>query len=344
MRLQANENPYAALSFEQLPLPQACLNTYPEEGYPTLKVALSHLLKVPTEAIEVGNGSDELLDVIFRSCLKPGQRVATLSPSFSEYTRFFQINQLQAVTLPPDQAFGFTSETKFLELLITEQPDAVILCNPNNPTGQFFKPKFIKEMLAVLPADTLVILDEAYIDFVAPKGNAGRWFLEDHRVIQVRTLSKAFALAGLRIGYCLANPEILLKMAPYLAPYRINHPAYYYGCQSLALNPNAVEISSLLGAKSTLRVGLEALGYQVATSGEGNFLWLTTDNPDLRSALSILPSVGILIRGFSSNSWSPDDMVPKDYFRITIGTPTQITNLLSTIKKGVPNALNLKSV
>lgn len=344
MRLQANENPYPALSGDQLNLPGNCLNTYPEEGYPALTLALSKMLNVPRDLIEVGNGSDELLDVIFRACLKPGQRVATLSPSFSEYGRFFKINHLEAITMAPDQDFGFTSEARFLELIVTEQPDAVILCNPNNPTGQFFKSDFIEAMLKILPASALVILDEAYMDFVPNVAKSSRWFLEDKRVIQVRTLSKAYSLAGLRIGYCMADKELLSRLAPYLAPYRINHPAYYYACQRLALNADAVEIPSLLASKSQLSKKLQDLGFQVADTGEGNFLWITAECPDLTARLKALQAEGILIRRFSSQIWSTQAIVPKDYWRITIGTPTEMETLLLTINKGVPHAVYLKSV
>lgn len=380
LKLNANENPSAywldnsAITTLSEVLPELT-RSYPADGYPDLKPLLaktlsslfpdklqpsSSLQSTLANALVLGNGSDELLDVLLRALVPAKSRVAVLDPSFSEYARFLTINHLGAVPIASNPSTGLYEPEALLQQLIEAASScrALLLCNPNNPTGQRFSQAWLERLLGQVPSNCLVILDEAYMDF-CPEQDTEPWYaLRYPNVIQVRTLSKAYGAAGLRFGYALLAPPLDQSLAPYLAPYRLSSPTT--ALATLALQRLATpegkaafldnraamlnEKAKLLTLFSSIPASISAFNSASnpasspnqrltspapfnapmpdAPSLAGNFLWLPL-SPQQRQAIDQL---NLKVRSFQE-PWS-------DYVRITLGTPLQTSLLLSALEEG----------
>lgn len=192
-------------------------NRYPDIYCDKLRTALGKYVQKDYEMIAVGNGSDELISLILRALIGYGDRIMTVEPTFSMYTFYAKINGIKVLNFNLEDNFELDID-RLKKTLKTEKPKMLILCNPNNPTGSCIDIEDIKEIAS--DYDGYLMLDEAYYEFY---GVSGIGLLENYKnVIVLRTLSKAFGLAGIRVGYVVAAKKIIESIFAVKSPYNVN--------------------------------------------------------------------------------------------------------------------------
>lgn len=192
-------------------------NRYPDIYCDKLRTALGKYVQKDYEMIAVGNGSDELISLILRALIGYGDRIMTVEPTFSMYTFYAKINGIKVLNFNLEDNFELDI-VRLKKTLKTEKPKMLILCNPNNPTGSCIDIEDIKEIAS--DYDGYLMLDEAYYEFY---GVSGIGLLENYKnVIVLRTLSKAFGLAGIRVGYVVAAKKIIESIFAVKSPYNVN--------------------------------------------------------------------------------------------------------------------------
>ncbi|WP_298342748.1 histidinol-phosphate transaminase [uncultured Algibacter sp.] len=205
--LDANENPF-----------ENGVNRYPDPQQRTVKSLLSEIKDIPQQNILLGNGSDEVLDLIFRAFCEPNQdNIITLPPTYGMYSVLANINAIAIKSVQLDNNF----QPKVDEILEIADANSklLFLCSPNNPTGNSFEAKSIEKLIKAFKG--IVVIDEAYIDF----SNDESWtskLSEFPNLIVTQTLSKAYGMAGIRLGICFASKEIISVLNRIKPPYNVN--------------------------------------------------------------------------------------------------------------------------
>jgi len=292
------------------------LNQYPSPYSDGLREALGNLYGLKADNFVAGNGSDEALDVIFKSFMEPGESVVLPYPSYSLHGYFVKVNGGRVAIVDLKDDFQLDVEA------INRMPGKmVLLCTPNNPTSNTFRRKDIE---ALLEKGRIVVVDEAYGEF------AGKSFIPDvndyDNLIVTRTFSKAYALAGMRIGYATSNIDLVSVMQRVRIPYSLNRVSEHVAIQALR-DQSFVEKSVALvkRGRKTLEAGLKGLGFQVFPS-EANFILFKSP---IRSNLLVqrLAEKGVMIRDFGKLR-RLDDCA-----RTTIGTEQMNDFLLKKCKE-----------
>ena len=205
--LDANENPF-----------NTGINRYPDPHQVELKKVLSEIKKVNPNQILVGNGSDEVLDLLVRAFCNPGKdEIITLPPTYGMYSVLAKLNdvKINEVLLSKE----FQPDIEAISKEVNENTKMLFLCSPNNPTGNTFNKKSIEVLLENF--DGIVVIDEAYIDFAQNKSWIRR--LDEYQnLVVIQTLSKAYGLAGIRVGLCYASEEIIRVLTNIKPPYNVN--------------------------------------------------------------------------------------------------------------------------
>lgn len=227
VKLASNENPLGLSPKARAAIERALpeLARYPDANGFALKSALAGKLGVNTEQLVLGNGSNELIDLVFHTFVAAQQQVVFSQYTFIVYAMATQAHGAQAVEIP---AKDFGHDLDAMAAAITDQTKLVCITNPNNPTGTFLTKDELAAFLAKVPRQVLVILDEAYTEYVAEdeRHPSIDWLAQYPNLIVSRTFSKAYGLAGLRVGYMVAHPELISVLN------RVREP---FNCNSLAL-------------------------------------------------------------------------------------------------------------
>ncbi len=305
--LDANENPYPS-----------GYNRYPDPWQKELKEQVAQLKKLPVNNIFIGNGSDEVLDLLFRAFCEPRlDNVVTLRPSYGMYEVLAQINDVQCrqANLNPD----FSLNAENVLNLADQNTKLILLCSPNNPTGNAFHASAIETILKKTKA--LVVVDEAYADFSEKPG-----FLEKLSqypgLVVVQTLSKAWGMAALRLGLGFARHEIIDILNRIKPPYNVNLASQQEALKRLR-DPakTAKQIKIILKEKEKMRHALAAMpGVRKVFPSDANFLLVETD--DARRLYRSLIRRGLVVRNRSGI------LHCNTCLRITIGTPEENKKLL----------------
>ena len=209
-KLSSNENPFPPLPavVEAVQREAERLNRYPRPGAPDLRSALADGLGVDVERILIGDGSASLLQQLIHAVAGPGDEVVYAWRSFDAYPLFVRTGGATPVEVPVDEHHAHDLDA--MAAAITERTRAVIVCSPNNPTGSIVGKEELDDFLARVRSDVLVMLDEAYIEFVREPTADGIALQREHdNVVTLRTFSKAYGLAGLRVGYAVGDPGLL---------------------------------------------------------------------------------------------------------------------------------------
>jgi histidinol-phosphate aminotransferase len=325
IKLASNENPLGtsprALSAMQRELVNAY--AYPDARPDTLYERLGEIHGIGSDALIVGNGADNVISIIGSAYINPGDEVLYCAPTFSSYQLTTIVSGGVPVELP------LTSDSRFdlaaIQSRITPRTKLIFICNPNNPTGTMLQSDDIEDFLKTLPPQVLVVLDEAYIDFVAAPGQTGIDFVKaGYPVISVRTFSKMYGLAGLRIGYAVAQPEILLPMHTVREPYAANRIALAGALAALDDTDFVARVrKENTQGMAYLAKETEAMGLDMVPSS-ANFA-LVNLHRDANTVFSELRQRGILIR--PGATWGLPTCV-----RITIGTAAQLQVLVENLK------------
>ena len=313
IRLDANENPYAALVTGQ-----PTINRYPEPQPATLRARLAALYGVAPERLWVTRGSDDAIDLLIRTFCEAGQdSVGIVEPTFSAYAQFARVQGARVVTARLTADFAFDADA-VIEAMADEAPKLLFLCTPNNPTGTPVESDDVRRIAAALP-DSLVIADEAYAEFSDAADLAGE---ADGNLVVLRTLSKAYGLAGARIGCAIGSASLIDLLSRASPPYPLPGPSI--AAALAALGPERMtlhrqRIADLIAERDRLTVLLTgADGISSVRSG-GNFLFLEVTDPNLLARR--LASAGVRVR-FRPNA-APGGA------RVTVGTPAENEALLA---------------
>ncbi|MGE3537052.1 MAG: histidinol-phosphate transaminase [Candidatus Tectimicrobiota bacterium] len=226
-----NGNPYGPSPLVREALARIPYERYPDRDALALRRLLATQLQVPLEQLLVGNGSMELLWLVALSFLRPGDAVLLLGPTFGEYQRVAMLMgaRLHQCTAQAAEHFRIIPE-RVQQALETLQPRLVFLCNPNNPTGTFMPPEQIASWARAFPG-TLFVVDEAYLTFVQQAPSV--LTVLQPNMLLLRSMTKAYALAGLRLGYAIASAEILSALRQASPPWSVNALAQAAGIAAL---------------------------------------------------------------------------------------------------------------
>ena len=333
LKLDANENPYGMLSNVREALEQAVRDPsfgaiYPDPNQTELRNALARYLHFyGPESIIAGAGADELLDLIFRALLPPDGVVITCPPSFGMYPFLADVNQLQLVEVPRLSRFRI-SRAKLLKAAQAAPPGSlVVLTSPNNPSGDLIPSSLL---LQLLKQDVTVIIDEAYYEFAADYRSPIMLLPEFGNLIVVRTLSKWAGIAGLRLGYALADPELIAELMKLKQPYNINEAALVAGLAALSPDSRAAshaQFSKIRRTRRHLVRTLESFEGLSPLKSHANFI-LVEVNASIGSGREFhdrLASVGVFVRAY-------DDPRLANHVRISIPHHDQLDTLIERIR------------
>lgn len=315
-----NGNPYGPSPSVQAALAQVPYDRYPDREALALRRVLAAQLAVSMEEILVGNGSSELVWLTALAFVQPGDAVLLLGPTFGEYTRAALLMGavLHQYTALPETGFQFNT-ADIPAALARWQPRLVFVCTPNNPTGTLIPPAELTAWAAQCPA-TLFLVDEAYLTFAtaAPSVIPQR----PPNMLVLRSMTKAYALAGLRLGYAVGDPDVLTLLRQAQPPWSVNALAQAAGIAALQDTAHLTDcLARIASATTTLRAGLQALGGTPCASSTHFFLLPVDDGAACRQALL---RHGLLVRDCASFG------LPS-YIRLAARRPEDNARLLATL-------------
>ena len=326
IKLASNENPFGP-SPKVLKAIQAAArdsNRYPDGSCYELRQMLARRLKVAPEQLVFGCGSDEVIVLALRAFVNEGDEVVMAKPSFLVYSIGSTMAGARLVEVPLK---GLRYDLEAMKKAVTAKTKIVFIGNPDNPSGQFPTKTEVAAFLKGFPEDVLVFFDEAYFEFVDAKDYTDTLALLKTRrnIIVTRTFSKLFGLAGLRIGYGIADPEVADLMNRAREPFNVTSIAQAAAVAALKDEAYYRKILKVLKReRDIVSAGLEALGL-VYSKGATNFIQVRVPGDSSAVALGLLKK-GVIVRDMSA--WGL-----KDYIRVTIGTTVENKILLKALKE-----------
>jgi len=300
------------------------LNRYPDPLQLKLKDKLSKIKGISSDRIFIGNGSDEAIDILIRAFCEPGKdEVIICPPTYGMYEVAANINNIK-ITKAPLTAELFQLDIKNILRSISKNTKLMFLCCPNNPSGNGVKWKDIKSLLEKF--NGLVIVDEAYIDF-ASYGSLIPELKNYPNLVILQTLSKAWALAGIRVGLAFASKEIISVFNKIKSPYNVNSVSQEIAIKALTDQKTIKAwIKKIISEREKLSIGLLNFEFIVKVyPSETNFLLVKTTNA--LKLYNFLLDNKIIVRNRSTVS------LCEECLRITVGTRKENNVLLSTLKK-----------
>jgi histidinol-phosphate aminotransferase len=315
--LDANENPYPGN-----------WNRYPDPHQVELKKAISSIKNISAEQIFIGNGSDEVIDLMIRLCCEPGlHAVITTDPTYSMYQVSAQINGVEAIKVPLKANFGLSAEA----VLQAVYPEVriIFLCSPNNPSGNLLEKDEVRRILRNF--NGIVVVDEAYIDFADDGGflpELNQW----PNLVVMQTLSKAWGLAGLRLGMAFGSPELIAWLNKIKPPYNISQAAQQFALQKLRNHTEvAHQINEIKSERNRLARELTRLPSVVKVfTSQANFLLVQFTHAG--QVYEYLLQHGIIVRNRSNV------LHGHNCLRITVGTPEENNTLIRILQHFIPKA------
>lgn len=317
IKLNTNENPYppSPRVFESLHAAiDDELRLYPRPMADELRERAARVYGVRPENVLAGNGSDDLLSMLVKASVGPGDRVAYPTPTYSLYDTLVTLHDGEAVRIPFPENFALPRE------LIEVDARLVFLCNPNSPSGTQIPPEEVRPVLE--RPNRLVVVDEAYVDFADT--NCLPLLKEHPNLVILRTLSKSYSLAGLRIGLAIGAEAVIRTLAKVKDSYNLNRLSIVAGVAALRdLRWMEANVRRIRRTREALVEGLGELGFEVLPS-QANFVLARRRGRDLGSLYEGLKRRGILVRYFSTPTLS-------DSLRITVGTDEETRILLRVL-------------
>jgi histidinol-phosphate aminotransferase len=312
-KLSSNENPYPPLPGVLAATAEACsqLNRYPDMANSAVTAAVADRLGVDQTQLAFGAGSVAVLYSLLQAVCEPGDEVIFAWRSFEAYPIAVQLTG--ATLVPIALGPGAVHDLSAMRAAVNPATRAILLCTPNNPTGPALPHDAVIDFVDSLPDDILIILDEAYVEFVTdPQGVRGLEVLRGRSNVAVlRTFSKAYGLAGLRIGYGVTEPEIAGAIRAAALPFGVSIVASAAAIASLAAEEELLaRVAELAKARGELAQGLLDLGFDIPDA-QGNFVWLPAGHLTADYA-AVFASGGIAVRPFVTGD-------PADGIRITVG-------------------------
>lgn len=323
IKLDANENPYGpppevATALGNLKFPYV----YPDPESRHLRASLAEDSGLEPEYILVGCGADELIDLIMRCVLEPGDKIIDCPPTFTMYEFDASVNAALVIKVPrlPDFSLDIAQIVKMVE---QEKPKCIFLTSPNNPDGSVINDE---DLLKILDLPVLVVLDEAYVEFSSLKSRM-TWVKKHDNLIVLRTFSKRAGLAGLRVGYGAFPLSIIEYLWRAKQPYNVSVAAEVSACAALQ-NPTYLESvkNLLLQERERLYNLLKGVPFLKPFPSHANFIICeVTSGKDAKKIKEDLAKMGVMIRHY-------DKKELKGYIRISVGKPEHTDALMEGLK------------
>ncbi len=322
-KISSNENPYPPLPSVTAALEQAVrqVNRYPDFSAADLVAALAHRYDVPPAHLAVGTGSVGVAQQIVQSTAGPGDEVVFAWRSFEAYPIITQVAGATAVKVPLDPDDRHDLDAMFAA--ITDRTRLVFVCNPNNPTGTAVRRAELEAFLDAVPPDLLVVLDEAYCEFIrdeqVPDGIA--LYRDRPGVCVLRTFSKAYGLAGLRVGFAVAHEPVAEALRKTAVPFGVSTLAQVAAVASLAAEDELrARVETIVKERDRMAAALADQGWRIPVS-EANFVWLRLGErtEDFAQACS---AAGVVVRSYGVDE-------PLGGVRVTVGEPEATDRFLA---------------
>ena len=318
IKLASNENPYEPLDeIKQAIMDEiGQLGRYPNSGSHYLSHELAEHHGVEPGQIFVGNGSNEILDLLVRAFINPGEEAAYPFPSFIAYPLICQQAGVAEIKVPLKD---YRLDLVALKDALTPATKMVFICNPNNPTGTYVTASEVDTFLEGLPDDILVVFDEAYFEYVTADNYPDTKSILGKRenIIILRTFSKAFSLSGLRIGYSISHVDLATCLHMVRQPFNVNRIAQIAARAALRNRDNLKErIDENNQQREWVGDNLRKLGFDVPAS-QTNFLLAVPLEDKHENLVGKMMDRGVIVR--SANPWG----LGKEAFRVSMGTPEE---------------------
>ena len=322
LKLDGNENPYG-------PSPRVLealgrydgYAIYPDPDQTEVREALAEYAGVPAEHIVCGLGSDDLIDLVLRAVVEPGDGVIDCPPTFGMYPFSSRIAGARVLRVPRDEAFALD-----VSAVVAQASDAkiVFIASPNNPSGNLL-PR--KHLLRLLDLDLLVVFDEAYIEFAGREQSAASLVPDHENLVVLRTFSKWGGIAGLRAGYGIMAPKLASLLMTIKQPYNLNVAASLAMLASLEdralLDERACKLA---GSRAAMAAALAEIEWVTPYPSEANFLLCRLDGVDAREVRDRLAARGIFVRWFDAPEL-------RDCLRISAGLPQHTDMVARAIRE-----------
>ncbi len=330
VKLASNENPLGLPESARAAMMAAVtdLARYPDSNGFELKAAIARKYAVPAEWITLGNGSNDILELAAHAVVQPGESVVYAQYSFAVYALATQETGARAIVVP---AKDYGHDLDAMAAAIAADTRLVFVANPNNPTGTFASADAIERFLAKVPADVVVVLDEAYNEYLDPslRFDSTQWLRRYPNLLISRTFSKAYGLAGLRVGFGLAQPELTDLLNRIRQPFNVNSMAQ--AAAIAALDDQAfLERSYRLNAEGLQRLqsAFRELGLQYVPS-YGNFVLVRVG--DAAAVYEKLLRDGVIVRpvgGYGLPEW----------LRVSVGLPQENEAFVAALRRALGRA------
>jgi histidinol-phosphate aminotransferase len=334
VKLASNENPLGMPESAKTAMAQAAseLGRYPDANAFELKAALSVHYDVPTDWITLGNGSNDILELAAHAFVEKSQSVVYSQYSFAVYALATQGIGARAIVVP---AMKYGHDLDAMLAAISDDTRLVFVANPNNPTGTFIDGPAIEGFLSKVPRHVAVVLDEAYTEYLSAdkRYDSIAWVRRYPNLLVSRTFSKAFGLAGLRVGFAIAQPELTDLMNRLRQPFNVNTLAQAAAIAALNDKP-FLQKSAELNTQGYRRLteAFDKLGLEYVPS-DGNFVLVRVGNDDgagNRVNLELLKR-GVIVRPVGSYG------LPQ-WLRVTIGLPEENEEFIAALEKTLARA------
>lgn len=326
-KLSSNENPFDPLPgvLEAVQAAATAVNRYPDASAGRLRQALAERYGLDDDAVHIGAGSVSILAQLVQATSGPGDEVIYAWRSFEAYPWLAAVAGATAVHVPLTD--DFRHDLDAMAEAITERTRVVIVCSPNNPTGPIVTQAEFDAFAQKVPSNVLIVLDEAYSEFVTdPDAVDGTRILSARRhpnVVVLRTFSKAFGLAGLRVGYALGHSRILDAARSTSIPLSVTAPAEVAALASLDAEEELLErVRAIAERRDRVVAGLREAGWDVPDA-QGNFVWLPAHDETLAVA-QVFDDAGLIVRPFAG-----------DGIRISIGEEESVEKVLAVAAEAV---------
>lgn len=309
--IDANENPF-----------QTSVNRYPDPLQNKLKNEWSKYIDIPVDQMMFGNGSDEVLDLIFRAfCIPEKDNVVILPPTYGMYEVLAQLNNIEVKKAELDE--NFQPNVASVLKQVNENTKLLFICSPNNPSANNLNKNLIKDLITFFKG--IIIIDEAYIDFSSQKSYVS--YIDKYpNIIVTQTFSKAFGLAGIRLGICYGNPKIIDVFNKIKPPYNVNELTQKKALERLQnIDDVQKEVETIIEQREFLINHLKTINCVTKVfSSDANFILVRVDDANLRYKQLI--DNNIVVRNRTTQP------LCENCLRFTVGTKSENLKLISILK------------
>jgi histidinol-phosphate aminotransferase len=323
VKLASNENPLgpSPRAVKELRKGLHNLNRYPDGSCFYLRNALAEKVQVSPEELIFGNGSNEIIELAVRTFLSPGDEAIMAHPSFVVYATIVQAGQGKSIVVPLKE---WRHDLETMASKITKKTKIIFIANPNNPTGTINTASEMDAFMKKVPKGVLVVVDEAYYEYVSSPDYADSmtWLKKGRDILILRTFSKIYGLAALRIGYGISDGHITEAMNRVRQPFNINAPAQTAAAAALEDDRHIAKTRKLNEeGKVFLYTELDKLDIQYIPT-EANFIYINLKQQNAADIYNTLLKKGVIIRPMGPSA-----------LRITIGIPEENRTLVKALKK-----------